>query len=102
MRRWDTESKGIMVTTAQERHEVQCLLEPWRDIFVTNIRDVPCTDLIEHRILTYQYIIPRVAKPVLYTADEVAWQKKNIPLLFLRDHNSQKDLLPKSEGIYIN
>lgn len=78
---------GDMVTTAQERHEVQCLLETWRDIFVTNIIDMPCTDLIEHRIPTYQHIISRVKKRVLYTAEEVAWQKKNSILFFQASHD---------------
>ena len=70
-----------LIVTNQKKHEVHCLLETWKNVFVTNIRDMSSTNLIEHKIPTYQHIIPRVVKFVLYTAKEVKWQKKNISLL---------------------
>ena len=45
------------------------------------IRDMPKTNLIEHRIPLYRDLMPNVAKPVLYTSEEVEWQKKNLPKL---------------------
>lgn len=47
------------------------LLETWKDVFCESVRGMPKIELIEHRIPTYNNAIPRVAKPVLYTAEEV-------------------------------
>lgn len=42
---------------------------------------MPQTDLIEHRIPIHGGSTPSVAKPVLYTAEEVKWQQDNLPKL---------------------
>ena len=40
---------------------------------------MPVTDLVTHCILMYLNAILKVVKPVLYSIEEVKWQKKNIP-----------------------
>lgn len=72
---------GELVTTDEQKRKVNCLIATWRDVFVENIRDMPKTDLIEHRIPIYQDAIPSVAKPVLYTQEEEEWQRINLPKL---------------------
>ena len=70
-----------LIIIEQKKHQVLCLLKIWKNIFVINIRDMSFTDLIKHKIFTYQHIILRVTKSILYTTKEIAWQKKNISLL---------------------
>ena len=53
----------------------------WKDIFVENNQDTPKTDPIENRISIYKDIVSNVARPVLYTVDEVEWQQRNLPKL---------------------
>ena len=72
---------GPLAETPDQVKQVQQLLETWKDIFCENIKDMPKTDLIEHRIPTYNNAIPRVAKPVLYTPEETKWQQENLPKL---------------------
>ena len=61
--------------------KVKLLLNTWRDLFCENISQMPQTDLLQHRILIYKNAIPRVAKPSLYTAEELLFQKRMIPEL---------------------
>ena len=65
----------------EQRRKARFLIATWRDIFVENITKIPQTDLIEHRTPIYGGTTPSVAKPVLYTAEEVEWQNKNLPRL---------------------
>ena len=44
---------------------------------------MPATDLVTHHIPIYLNAILKVAKPVLYSTEEVKWQKKNIPDLII-------------------
>ncbi len=46
-----------------------------------HISQMPRTDLTQHRIPTYKNAIPRVAKPSLYTTEELLFQKNIIPEL---------------------
>ena len=72
---------GPKAQTPQELETAQRLMATWRDIFVDNIREMPQTDLIQHRIPTYRNAKPIVSKPVLYTPEEKEWQRKNLPKL---------------------
>ena len=72
---------GNLATTDDQVKRAKCLIATWKDIFVENIRDMPKTDLIEHRIPLYRDAIPNVAKPVLYTQEEEEWQRTNLPKL---------------------
>lgn len=58
---------GELAQTPEQVEKAKLLIATWRDIFVENIRDMPKTDLIEHRIPLYGDAIPNVAKPVLRT-----------------------------------
>lgn len=72
---------GEQVTTHKQLHAVKRLIATWRDLFVSDIRQMPQTDLISHRIPTYRNAIPRVSKPVLYTDEETKWQRDMLPKL---------------------
>ena len=72
---------GPTIETDEERQKASLLFQTWRDLFVEDVREMPATDLIEHYIPTYANTIPVVAKPVLYTAEEIDWMKANLPAL---------------------
>ena len=72
---------GSLADTPERKLEVMRLLETWKDIFCENIRDMPATDLVVHRIPTYPNAIPRVCKPPLYTTEEVKYQRELLPQL---------------------
>lgn len=72
---------GELAKTPEQIEQARSLLATCQDIFVENIRDMPKTDLIEHRIPIYRDAMPSVAKPVLYSSEEVEWQNTNIPKL---------------------
>ncbi|KAI4239047.1 MAG: hypothetical protein LQ349_000655 [Xanthoria aureola] len=52
---------GGLAKAPQQRQSAKLLIATWRDLFVTDIRKMPETDLIEHRIPTYRNAIPRIA-----------------------------------------
>ena len=72
---------GHQADSPERLQEAKLLLETWRDLFCEHISQMPKTDIIQHRIPTYKNAIPRVAKPSLYTAEELLFQKKMIPEL---------------------
>ena len=41
---------GPLITTEAERYKVLCLLYHYKHLNGTNLTDVPCTDLITHRV----------------------------------------------------
>lgn len=55
------------------------LLFTWRDLLVEDVRDMPITSFIEHRIPTYPRSVPRISKLPLYTPKEIQWMEDNIP-----------------------
>lgn len=55
------------------------LLYTWKDIFVTDIGDLPITDLVMHTIPTYPNAKPHRARDPIYAADEIRWQNVNLP-----------------------
>lgn len=65
----------------EERRSSLRLLYTWRDLFVRDVRDMPATDLIEHRIPIYEYAEPKAANPQLYTPEENTYMQLNIPKL---------------------
>ena len=58
---------------------VVMVLYTWRDLFVEDVRQMPQTRLIEHRIPTYPRVVPKAAKLPLYTLQEEEWIQENIP-----------------------
>lgn len=72
---------GELASTSKQIRTVHRLIATWRYLFVDNIRDMPGSELIEHRIPLYPDATPNVAKPVLYTSEEVTWQMTNLPKL---------------------
>ncbi|KAI9776060.1 MAG: hypothetical protein M1816_005590 [Peltula sp. TS41687] len=64
-----------------ERREILRLLYTWRDLFVTDVRDIPPADLIQHRIPTHSRARSRTANPQLYTPEEEQYQREMIPKL---------------------
>lgn len=50
---------GILADTLERILKVLQVLETWNDIFVTDVREMPVTDLIEHRIPTYDESVPK-------------------------------------------
>ena len=67
--------------TAEEKNAAACLRYTWRDLFADDIRDMPVTHLLVHRIPIYQRAQPRRAKGRLYTKEERDWMEVNIPKL---------------------
>jgi len=53
-------------------------IDTWHDISITNVRDMPATDLVEHRIPTTAGARPRFAQQPLYTEDELQHQRNTI------------------------
>ena len=47
------------------------LLYIWKDLFVTEIKDMLTTDMIEHWIFTYHNIILKIVQQTLYTQQEL-------------------------------
>ncbi|RDI83557.1 hypothetical protein Vi05172_g6513 [Venturia inaequalis] len=72
---------GELADTAEKMDRARSLIWTWRHLFITDVRDMPATDLIIHRIPTYEGAVPRIAKPKLYTAEEEDWERKNFSKL---------------------
>jgi hypothetical protein len=72
---------GGLANTDNMKLTAQRLLFLWRDLFVTRIRDMPETDLVDHYIPTYPDRVPKFAKAGRVTVEEQAWVKKNFPAL---------------------
>ena len=76
------ESSGIKLgasLTTDERQRAQQLLYTWRDRFVRQLKDMPVTDLVEHRIPVHQGAQPTRARDKIYTKEERDWLEINIP-----------------------
>jgi len=77
------EGKKIQIgeqLTKEEKSRALRLLYTWRDRFCNDVKKLPVTDLIEHRIPTIR-CHPVRSKPKLYTQKEAEWQKKHLPEL---------------------
>lgn len=57
------------------------LLYTWRDLFVQGTEHVPATDLVVHKIPTWNSSRPVSINPQLYTLEEEKFQKKVLPEL---------------------
>lgn len=57
------------------------VLYTWRDMFVTDVREMPPTKMVVYRIPTYPDAVPKASRLARYTPEEVLWQHKNIPPL---------------------
>ncbi|KAG0134931.1 hypothetical protein HOY82DRAFT_455222, partial [Tuber indicum] len=64
-----------------QKQEVENLLFTWKDIFASDIGEMPITDLVEHRIPVYPELRPVRARDKIYTTQERNWLDKNLPLL---------------------
>jgi len=70
------EGKKIQIgeqLTKEEKSQALRLLYTWRDRFCNDVKKLPTTDLIEHRIPTIRCHPVRL-KPKLYTQKEAEWQ----------------------------
>jgi len=67
--------------TIEQRREGEKLLYTWKELFADNIRDMPVTDLVVHRIPVHYGAQPRRAKKKLYTKKERDWLEFNLPKL---------------------
>jgi len=82
---WFCQGEGTKIQigeqlTEGERSRAIRLLYTWRDQFCSDVRKLPATDLIEHRIPTTK-CRPVRSKPKQYTQKEAEWQKKHLPEL---------------------
>jgi hypothetical protein len=55
------------------------VLYTWKDCFAEDVREMPPTTLVEHRIPTYPTTIPRAASVRRYSPEEIEWQHENLP-----------------------
>jgi len=83
--KWFTKDEGKNIKlrkqlTETEKLKGMRLLYTWRDRFCNDVRELPVTDLIKHRIPTIK-CNPVRSKPKLYTQKEAEWQKKHLPEL---------------------
>lgn len=46
---------------------------------MTDVEDMPVTDIIEHRIPTYSHTIPKAARVELFTLEEIRFQQLILP-----------------------
>jgi len=65
--------------TAPQKEEAEKLLFTWKDLFASNIEEMPVTDLVVHRIPVYPGMQPRRTKDRIYTREETNWMVKKIP-----------------------
>ena len=72
---------GTMANTEQKKERVTSLIDIWVDIYCKDVRKMPMTDLITHRIPTYRECIPKAARPRLYTPEEQKWMEDNFESL---------------------
>ena len=82
--------------TVEQKEEAACLLYTWKDLFADQIRDMPVTDLLVHRIPVYQGAQPRRAKDRLYTKEERDWLELNIPKL------EEAGIIARSESPWVH
>ncbi|RDW59800.1 hypothetical protein BP6252_12887 [Coleophoma cylindrospora] len=81
---WSDQHSGLVgdkVQSDEDHEKLARVLYTWKDIFITEIKDLPRTDIIEHKIPTRQDAVPYVEAPILYTNEEKAWQKKKLPTM---------------------
>lgn len=69
----------------EQKDEVARVMYTWKDLFVEDVRDMPQTRLVQHRIPTYPGVIPFAARIPLYTPEEEDWMEENLPPM--RDAN---------------
>jgi len=61
---------GDLVHTPEQKEMVIQLLATWEDLFKNEIHDMPATDLIQHRIPTYDNIRPVASRHGLFSPAE--------------------------------
>jgi len=76
------ETSGIRIgrhlTSSQRMRAIQ-LLYTWKDLFISDIAQLPATDLVMHTIPTYPNAKPHRARDPIYAADEIQWQHEILP-----------------------
>lgn len=76
------ETAGIRIgnhLTTTQRDRIIRLLYTWRNLFISDTRQIPVTDLVTHAIPTYAGAKAHRAREVPATAEEEAWQLHNLP-----------------------
>ena len=75
----DTEiTLGPLVKTEPQRHKVLCLLYHYRHLNGTDLKDLPPTDLIQHRVYMTPGLKPVNAKQKRYAPSRERWLRKLI------------------------
>lgn len=72
---------GKLADTTEKRSKAKHLLAKWVDVFVKNVRDLPATDLVVHRIPTYDHARPVKARSSRYTPEEEEHERQSLPAL---------------------
>ncbi|KAH0607823.1 uncharacterized protein H6S33_002857 [Morchella sextelata] len=90
---------GEAAATESERMNAKRLIYTWRDIFEDDLGSIPECRIALHYIPTYPGSIPHKATNPLYTAEEMAWMRENLPKMcdsgILTVSNSQWSSKPK-------
>ena len=76
---------GPLADTLERRAKANRLIYTYRKAFVTDLRDVYPTDIIEHTIDLKPNAVPKVAKGRLYTAKERDYSNKTFPAMVEAD-----------------
>lgn len=89
-RKWMQENMVMLGDAYQDmdsdlKDKVALVMYTWRDLFAEDVRGMPETRLVTHRIPTYPWVTPSAAKIPLYTPEEEAWMEENLPPM--RDAN---------------
>ena len=72
---------GDLADTPERQETAVRLLNTWQDVFCEDVRSMPATDLVTHRIPTYKEVIPKKVRQPLYTQEEMKWQRTHFKSL---------------------
>jgi hypothetical protein len=61
------------LTTEEDQVKALQVLYTWHDLFVSDVQDIPTTNLIEHHIPTYTNAHLKAATLQLFTEEEERW-----------------------------
>ena len=72
---------GCKAETIEQKGRALILLQIQKDLFITEVMDLPQTDLVVYRIPTDPAYRPKPTRTPLFNPKEVEWQKKHLPVL---------------------
>jgi hypothetical protein len=90
---WITRSKLTVGKFTLEKDWVKVLqvFYIWCDLFVSDVLDMPTTNLMEHHIPTYTNTRPEAATLQQFTEEEECWEQENLLKLVEAKVISQSD-----------